>query len=193
MSLSTGGVLKINFLSGSTNRLLQINPAGEIIPFNMGNPSQVLYGDGSWADLPSGSNAWSIIGNHISNTNSGNVGNGQVWVGKKRQASGPHTDFDFAVDGKIVAKSCYIRVTDWADNVFEKDYMVPHPYDIENYYLTNKHLEGIPSEKEVLEKGVEVGEMNRLLLKKIEEMTILLVKQQREIDSIKTTLKSKSN
>jgi len=118
-------------------------------------------------------------------------GNGQVWVGEKKQASGPHTDFAFATDGKIVAKSCYIRVTDWADNVFEKDYKVPNPYEIEKFYIANKRLEGIPSEKEVLENGIEVGEMNKLLLKKMEEMTIIMVNQQKEIDALKAEFRNK--
>jgi len=47
----------------------------------------------------------------------------------------------------------------------------------------------MPSEKEVIENGIDVAEMNKLLLKKIEEMTILMVKQQRDIDALEGKIK----
>ena len=75
------------------------------------------------------------------------------------------------------------------DYVFAKDYKLPNLYDIEKYYIANKHLPEIPSEKEVLENGIDVAEMNKLLLKKIEEMTILMVKQQKDIDALKEKVK----
>ena len=89
------------------------------------------------------------------------------------------------IDGKMVAKSCYITISNWADYVFAKDYKLPNLYDIEKYYLANNHLPESPSEKEVIENGIDVAEMNKLLLKKIEELTILMVKQQKDIDLLK--------
>jgi hypothetical protein len=115
----------------------------------------------------------------------------QVWIGNSTPQS-PHTDFMFAVAGKVVAQSLYITASgspNWADYVFASDYKVPNLYDIEKYYQANKHLPEIPSAAEVKENGINVGEMNTLLLKKIEEMTILMVKQQREIDELKTKIK----
>ena len=50
--------------------------------------------------------------------------------------------------------------------------------EVENYYKTNKHLPEVPSESDVAAAGgIELGEMNKLLLKKIEELTIYLVEQ----------------
>ena len=57
--------------------------------------------------------------------------------------------------------------------------------EVEKFYLANNHLPEIPTEKQVSENGIEVGDMNRLLLKKIEEMTIQMVKMQKEIDALK--------
>lgn len=46
----------------------------------------------------------------------------------------------------------------------------------------NKHLPGVPSAKEVMnEGGVELGEMNRILLEKVEELTLLLIDQNQKI------------
>lgn len=113
---------------------------------------------------------------------------GQVAIGTLKM-TGTHSDAKLSVDGKIVAKSCYITMTGWADYVFANDYKVPNLYDVEAYYKANKHLPEIPSEKEIIENGVDVADMNKLLLKKIEEMTILMVQQQKDIDALKTKMK----
>lgn len=52
----------------------------------------------------------------------------------------------------------------------------------------NKHLPEIPSEKEVQESGVSLGEMNRLLLQKVEELTLYVMKQQKEINLLNNKL-----
>lgn len=105
---------------------------------------------------------------------------------------GTHADFKFAVDGKVVAQSLFITATgvsNWADYVFAPDYKLPNLYDIEAYYKANKHLPEIPSAAEVKENGINVAEINTLLLKKIEELTILMVNQQKQIDELKNKTK----
>lgn len=111
--------------------------------------------------------------------------NGKTVIGTQRLNVGPHTDAMLTVDGKILAKSCYVTLNNWADYVFANDYKVPNLYDVETYYKANKHLPEIPSEKEIIENGIDVAEMNKLLLKKIEEITILMVQQQKDIDALK--------
>lgn len=113
------------------------------------------------------------------------TGDGKTEIGEKTQNQGPHTNALLTVYGKMVATSCYIKIADWADYVFASDYKVPNLYDVEKYYKINKHLPEIPSEQEVKENGIDIGEMNKLLLKKIEEMTIILVQQQKDIDALK--------
>jgi hypothetical protein len=114
---------------------------------------------------------------------------GKTFIGNQRQNTGPHTDALLHVNGKMAAQSCYIRIVQWADYVFAKDYKVPSLYDVEKYYLANKHLPEVPTEKEVAENGIEVGEMNTILLKKIEEMTIQMVQMKKEIDNLKSQTK----
>ncbi|MBA2612737.1 MAG: hypothetical protein H0U95_12240 [Bacteroidetes bacterium] len=115
-------------------------------------------------------------------------GNGQTQIGIKSQNT-IHSDALLNVYGKMVSTACYIRTSDWADYVFAKEYKLPNLYDVEKYYLANKHLPEIPSEKEVLENGIDVAEMNKLLLKKIEEMTIQMVQMRKEIDTLKEKTK----
>jgi hypothetical protein len=111
---------------------------------------------------------------------------GRTKIGNQTQTSGPHTDALLTINGKTVAKSLYITTSNWADHVFEPNYKLPTLYEIEAYYKANKHLPGIPPEKEVVDNGINIGEMNKLLLKKIEELTILMVGQQKEIDELKS-------
>ena len=130
-----------------------------------------------------------VVLNNTNNTNAFTVkNNGYVKIGTQTQ-TGIHNDALLTVFGKMVSTSCYIRTTQWADYVFANDYKVPNLYDVEKFYLANKHLPEIPSEKEVIENGIDVAEMNKLLLKKIEEMTILMVKQQKQIDLLEAKIK----
>jgi hypothetical protein len=56
--------------------------------------------------------------------------------------------------------------------------------ETEEFIKLNKHLPGIPSEKEVMENGINVGEMNALLLQKIEELTLYLIMQNDRIKKL---------
>jgi hypothetical protein len=115
----------------------------------------------------------------------------QVWIGRKPTTN--HTDFRFAVDGKIVAQSIYLTLNcGWADYVFASDYKLPKLEDVEAYYKTNKHLPEIPSSSEVEENGIDVAEMNKLLLKKVEELTIYVVEQKKELEKMKQEIQARN-
>ncbi len=95
---------------------------------------------------------------------------------------------DIKVNGKIFANEVKVSLDSWQDIVFDKAYkLMPLP-ELNSFIATNKHLPEIPSEKEVLENGVNVGEMNALLLKKIEELTLYVIEQQKQIDELKKSI-----
>ncbi len=73
----------------------------------------------------------------------------------------------------------------WSDYVFHKNYRLPALLEVEDYIDENGHLPDVPSEREVLENGVDVAEMNSILLKKIEELTLYVIQQQKEIEKLK--------
>lgn len=77
------------------------------------------------------------------------------------------------------------NLTEWKDYVFEDDYSLLSLSDLEQFIKEHKHLPGIPSESEALEEGIDLGEMNALLLQKIEELTLYLIQQQKEINMLK--------
>lgn len=87
--------------------------------------------------------------------------------------------------GEFYAKKVVVTQLNWADHVFDANYKMPSLAETETYIKTHKHLPGIPSEKEIAEKGIDTGEMLKLQMAKIEELTLLLIQQQKEIDELK--------
>ena len=61
--------------------------------------------------------------------------------------------------------------------------------EIEAFVYKYKHLPEIPSEAEVLENGVDVGEMNKLLLQKVEELTLHLIDLDKKYKSLEAQVK----
>lgn len=98
--------------------------------------------------------------------------------------------FKLSVAGNIRANRVKVYTT-WADFVFEKDYKLPTLDEVEKHIAEKGHLKDIPSAKEVKEKGIELGEMNRLLLQKVEELTLYLIEMNKEMQEIKGNLKNK--
>jgi len=66
-----------------------------------------------------------------------------------------------------------------------KNKTTPDIKEIENFIKTHKHLPEIPSEKDVTESGYDVHEMNRLLLKKMEELYLIVIEQGKETERMK--------
>lgn len=90
-------------------------------------------------------------------------------------------DAKLAVNGNIHAKEVKVDLTGWPDYVFTENYNLPTLEEVERHIKEKGHLINIPSAKKVEENGVELGEMNKLLLEKIEELTLYTLQQQKEI------------
>lgn len=86
------------------------------------------------------------------------------------------------VRGTIVADAVEVKVNKgWSDFVFDKNYQLPTLEVVEQHINDKGHLPDIPSEKEVLENGVNVVEMQAKLLQKIEELTLYVIEQDKKI------------
>jgi hypothetical protein len=85
--------------------------------------------------------------------------------------------------GFIKTKKIIVTQTVWPDYVFATDYKLRSISSLESFVKQNKHLPEVPSAKEVEEKGISVGDNQAILLKKIEELTLYVIGQQKSINS----------
>jgi len=97
-----------------------------------------------------------------------NLGNGNVGIGV------PTPVYKLEVCGTIRAKEVRVE-TGWCDYVFEKDYKLKTLDQLEQYLTENKHLPGIAPASEVEKDGLKVGEMNKAMMEKIEELTLYVI------------------
>jgi len=74
---------------------------------------------------------------------------------------------------------------DWFDHVFNTEYKLMPLTDLEKYISNNKHLPDMPTTKEVMTSGLDLGKTNGLLLKKVEELTLYLIELKKELDQTK--------
>lgn len=82
-----------------------------------------------------------------------------------------------SVNGNIRAREVKVEIANWPDYVFDTDYSLTSLKAIASFISINKHLPGIPTDLEVRRNGLELGEMNKLLTKKVEELTLYLIEQ----------------
>jgi hypothetical protein len=103
-------------------------------------------------------------------------------------------NYKLNVNGYILAEEVKIvENVPSSDFVFEDDYHVMSVGGLEEYIKINRHLPDIPSAAEFREHGYEVGRMDDLLLRKIEELTLYVIAQQKEIDALKARLNVAKN
>lgn len=101
-------------------------------------------------------------------------------------------DKTLTVNGGIHCKELLIDTNVFADYVFAKDYRLASLGEVEAHIQKKGHLPGVPSAQEACAKGVNVGEMQTLLLQKIEELTLYMIEQEKRIarlESENTALK----
>ena len=99
----------------------------------------------------------------------------------------------FVEEGIITGKVKVKLVEEWSDYVFDKDYVLHEIEELETYIKEYKHLPDVPSAKEVEEDGIDLGQMDAILLKKIEELTLYVIQQQKEIEALRQKIDQSNN
>jgi hypothetical protein len=132
-------------------------------------------GNATW-QIPGGG-SWVVSGSNI------NYSLGGVSIGTSILPA----NYKMAVAGKNIAEEIVVKLQNtWPDYVFEEDYKLLSLEKLQLFISQHKHLPGIPTATEVKANGVSVGEMNTLLLKKIEELTLHVIELKGEIDQLKS-------
>jgi hypothetical protein len=101
-----------------------------------------------------------------------------------------------AVNGSIVAKGDIIMdyvdpFSPWPDYVFDKEYNLLSLKEVEQHINEKGHLPNVPSAKEVEKNGFSVGEMNKKLLEKVEELMLYTIQQEKRIKALEDKLTEK--
>jgi len=111
------------------------------------------------------------------------LGNGQVMIGNTQGKQG---NYLLAVAGSAVATSFTVKaVANWPDYVFEKNYQLIPLSDLKSYLETNHHLPELASADQVAKDGLNLGDIDKLLTKKVEELTLYLIDKDKQLNDEK--------
>ncbi|HTS65992.1 MAG TPA: hypothetical protein VMH28_28415 [Candidatus Acidoferrales bacterium] len=107
------------------------------------------------------------------------TGSGNVGIGTTNPGS-----YKLAVEGNIGARDVIVTNLAWSDYVFSPGYRLRPLSEVAAYIQAHHHLPDIPSEAEVKEKGVAVGDMQARMLAKIEELTLHMIQEHERSDRL---------
>ncbi len=101
--------------------------------------------------------------------------------------------FQINNDGIVRTREVMVNLDNaWPDYVFDKTYKLQPLGEIEKYIEKNGHLPNVPSAKTVQEEGLALGEMNKVLLEKVEELTLYLIEQNKRIELLEEQIEKSS-
>jgi len=109
---------------------------------------------------------------------------GNVLIGKKTQVN---SAYRLDVNGIVRATQVVVNTTG-ADFVFDSTYHLPSLPATEKYILANHHLPDIAPAAQMQQQGVDLGDNQTKLLQKIEELTLYMIEQQKQIESLQSQL-----
>ncbi|MEO7310113.1 MAG: hypothetical protein ABIX01_06935 [Chitinophagaceae bacterium] len=111
--------------------------------------------------------------------------NGNTLIG----SGSPATGYQLSVRGKVICEEAKVQLNaSWPDYVFASSYQRPTLYQVEDYILQHQHLPNIPSAAEVEKNGLLLGDMQKRMMEKVEELTLYLIDMKKENDDLKTRI-----
>lgn len=111
---------------------------------------------------------------------------GKLLVGEVSDAKiATLSDYSLAVNGQaLFTKARVLLQTNWPDYVFDDEYQLLPLNLLEKYINKNKHLPGIQPAAEAEKEGIDIATTQASLLKKIEELTLYIIQQNKKIDAL---------
>jgi len=205
LNSTTQGVLLPRML---TSKVIAINnPANGLMVYDDSINTFKYYNGSTWNSLSSGSTGWSLSGNTPTSGSSflGTTNNtslliktndttrmivdsiGNVQVNNKLLIGSVDPSkvngYLLAVNGAAIFTRVRTKLyTAWPDYVFNDDYNLPALADVATYIKENKHLPGMPSADEMEKQGIDLGDNQTILVKKMEEFTLYIIDQNKKIE-----------
>lgn len=116
------------------------------------------------------------------------LGDGRVGIGGINSHA---TGYKLSVRGKIMCEEVRVQLyAAWPDYVFDNAYPLRSLPELEKFILNNKHLPGIPKAATIEKDGLDMGDMQKRMMEKIEELTLYIIQQQKEIEALKAADKN---
>lgn len=180
----TGGRTGFELLNKSQAQFMGIYDDGnDKIYMHLPNPNSRIVIGGYGDYLPEHKfvvrGSGKIEGNILTDANIG--------IGTSNFTDGADT-YRLSIKGKVRAEEIKVYNT-WADYVFTPNYILPSLKEVESYINKNGHLPNVPSAKEITDNGLKLGEMSKIQQEKIEELTLYLIQQNKEIEELKAQVK----
>ncbi|GAB3710355.1 hypothetical protein GCM10027592_47050 [Spirosoma flavus] len=152
-------------------KFLSVNEQGDVVMASVNGSAREGVSESLWqrkgSFLQSTQNDAVIIGSNVARTPSG---------------------YKLFVEEGILTEKVKVAVkntNDWSDYVFTNTYQLKDLVEVETFIKANKHLPGVPSAEEMVEKGNDLHKTDAKLLEKIEELTLYSIEQYKENQSLK--------
>ena len=191
-SAAIGDTLKVGYnfrvLTNGDVQAMSLSLGGGVSATSSGNLS--VGNDIAVGNIHISSSQGIYRGNNFHLSTGGNLTlQGNLAAGGNISAGGSLTvgnGFYCDAQGNAKVKELRVTLTDWPDYVFGDGYRLMPLSEVEEYISANGHLPLMPSATEVEENGADLGEMNRLLIQKVEELTLYVIDLQKQLDEIKS-------
>lgn len=100
-------------------------------------------------------------------------------------------NFRVKSDGFVYTREINVQLTNFPDYVFDKNYKLKSIESLEAYIKQNHHLPNVPAASEIAANGANLGELSKLQMEKIEELTLYIIELKKEVEELKRVVKKK--
>lgn len=177
---------KLNIVNTNRTAVIQANTVGNTMPyqrlmfFEYDNTDTKIL---EVQNVTAGYTAFSLKSNGEMDINNGTTPIFHLGTdGRLAIRNNSMETFRIESNGMVRARKVKVDSETWPDYVFEKDYKLLPLDELEIFLIQNKHLPSVPSEQQIKEEGIDLGEMNVKMMEKIEELTLYLIEQNKELE-----------
>lgn len=189
-------LVKLHIRDAAANEVLRLEATNPMIQFrrniSLANYEDVGFVQTSGQNLRVGTNSANVTGQFVVRTGGADRlfvdGSGNVSINTQVVAPG----YMLRIGGKVICEEVKVKlVGNWPDYVFADQYKLKPLAELEKFIQSNKHLPNIPSAADLEAEGVELGDMQKKMMEKIEELTLYILQMNKEMENLKLQVAAK--